>query len=264
MTKPDYQEFEILDKKELTFDSFLFSLKGRLDFKPGQFVRAKVGHIGEAVFAPCSDPKNKEKIELCVKAVGNVSNAISKLLPGDFLDIRGPYGNGWPTKTILTRDIVLIAGGMGIVPIRSLLFGLEKKKFRLGNIRILAGFKTSDQILFEEDLRRYVKKYRARIYAEYADHHFWGEKGLITGGIEKLKISPEKTMVFMCGPEIMYKYCIEALKRKGISENQIYTSYERRMECGIGLCQHCSIGKYLVCQDGPVFRFDKIKEELNK
>jgi len=266
MTKNNliYKEYEILSKEELAPETFLFKLKGQLKFKPGQFIQAALDHFGEITLAPCSDPAEKNFFELCIRNNGNTSGQMTKLLVGEKLKVRGPYGNGWPTSKLLGKNIVIIAGGMGIVPLRPLILGLERKKIRLGKLQILIGTKTPEQILFEPDIHRWIKRFKAGIIAEYANHKFYGEKGLITELIDKRRFSHLNSTVLMCGPEIMYSFCNEALAKKGINDKQIYTSYERRMECGIGACQHCSCGKYLVCQDGPIFRLDQIKGEIGK
>jgi len=256
------QSYPITAKTESAPGTFLFQLEGKIDFHPGQFLEVSVDHFGEATLAPCSDPSDKKSFEICVRGCGSTSKAITNLLPGDKLDLRGPYGNGWPTEKIRNNELILIAGGLGLVPLRPLIYTLLKKKFR--HITLIAGFKSDDHILFEDDLKNWSKFFNVIPIAEYATPHFWGEKGLITKGIENLKVKAGKSLVFICGPEVMVPYCIEELTKKGISEKNIFISYERRMECGIGVCQHCSVGKYLVCKDGPVFAYDKIKQEVGK
>lgn len=258
----EYKKFEILQKEEISALTFLFRIKGRMAFQPGQFIRVSLPHFGEAAYAICSDPQEKEFFEICIRGCGNTSNALIKLLPEDNFYIRGPYGNGWPLNLLKGKKIILIAGGMGIVPLRPLIIRLLSQ--RIKNISLFAGFKTSENILFEEDLLDWRKKIDVQVATEYSNPSFWGEKGLITDLIVKHHFKARKSIVFICGPEAMCPYCNDMLFKKGIKEDQIFISFERRMECGIGICQHCNIGKYLVCEDGPVFRFDQIKEELEK
>jgi len=263
-------EYEIIGKEMLIDDVVLLKIKGRLDFQPGQFVEMTMPHFGNITMAPCSSPKNKRAFELCVRGVGSTSNALVKLLPGDKISLRGPYGHGWPTDKFQSHNIVVIAGGMGIVPLRPILLDVENK-FHFGKISLFAGFKKPEDVIFETDLKRWKKKFKVHATVEQislgsarqADHKFWGGRGLIIESLETATLD-KKSIVLMCGPEAMYHHCAQVLAQKGIIERQIYVSLERRMECGIGLCQHCSCGKYLVCTDGPVFRLDKIKNELNK
>ena len=154
---------------------------------------------------------------------------------------------------------------MGLVPLRPLIFHLISHKIDFGKITLIAGFKSSEHLLFEQDLAAWRKKLKnCLVVAEYVAKGFDGQKGMITDPIDKLSINPNKTIALLCGPEVMVPFCNTALTKKGLSDDQIYVSYERRMECGIGICQHCNLGKYLVCKDGPVFRWDTIEKEIGK
>jgi len=256
------KSYPVTAKTEVSPGTFLFRLEGNINFKPGQFIEVSADHFGEATLAPCSDLLETNSFEICVRSCGSTSNGLANLLPGDKMDIRGPYGNGWPSEKIKNKEIIMIAGGLGLVPLRPLIYQLLSKKQK--NVTLVAGFRSSEHLLFEEDLRVWSSKFKVLAIAEYAVEHFWGKKGLITDGISSLKINSKKTVVLICGPEAMIPFCIEALAKENIPENQIFISYERRMECGIGVCQHCNIGQYLVCADGPVFRYDKIKPEIGK
>jgi len=261
----EYKEYTIIDKLEMIPGMFLFRLAGNLKFKPGQFVQAALDHFGEATFAPCSDPKEKKFFELCIRSCGSTSNGLIQLLPGDKIKIRGPYGNGWPIKKLWWKDALLIAGGMGLVPLRPLLFEIQRERINLGKITLIAGFKSSDHLLFHYDLLKWRDELDQVIgIAEYGQKDKWLQHGLITEPLADLKVHPKETTVFVCGPEVMVPHVNEVLFAKKIPKEQIYISYERRMECGIGICQHCSIGKFLVCKDGPIFRYDQIEQELNK
>jgi len=259
-----YQEYEIVSKEGLAPSTFLFRFRGRLNFSPGQFVQAALDRFGEATFAPCSDIEEKEFFELCIRGCGATTNQIIKLLPGDKLKIRGPYGNGWPLAKLLGKEIVIIAGGLGLVPLRPLINELIRNKSEFKKISLIVGAKTDHHLLFESDLVVWKKKFnQVEAYVEHRDRDFWGEKGMITEPLKKLRLN-NKTVALICGPEIMVPYCNDILLSKDVLEKNIFISFERRMECGIGVCQHCNIGKYLVCQDGPIFSLDKIKEELGK
>lgn len=265
MKKLEYKSFPILKKAEIAPDTFLFTIDGNLSFASGQFVQILVDHIGEATFAPCSDPEQKGQFDLCVRACGNVSNAFVKLLPGDNIKLRGPYGNGWPLMKLIGHNVIVIAGGMGMVPMKPLLFDLQHNRSEFKNIYLVGGFKTPDHVLFPDDLLAFKKGLTEMVIcAEHTSGGSWIEKGMITEAVEKISAPNKKTIALVCGPEIMYPECIRILIEKGIAEENIYLSYERRMECGIGACQHCNIGKYLVCKNGPVFSWEKIKSELGK
>lgn len=260
-----YREYSIIGREEIVSGINLIRLEGRIDFNPGQFVQVALPHIGEATFAICSDPHEKEYFELCIRACGNTSDALNRLLVEDKVQLRGPYGNGWPIKELWYKDVVLLAGGMGLVPLRPLIYQMIRDRINFDKIYLFAGFKTADHVLFEDELKSWQKKLtKVTVVAELAASKFWGQKGLITEALQTTKINPKKTIALMCGPEMMVPFCNNVLLGKKMDEDQIYISYERRMECGIGVCQHCSVGKYLVCKDGPVFRLDQIKDEVGK
>jgi len=259
-----YKEYEIITKEEIAPETFLFSFKGQFNFEPGQFVQAALDHYGEATFALCSDSENKKTFDLCIRAAGSATNRMIELSPGDFLKLRGPYGNGWPISKMLGQNIVLVAGGMGLVPLKPLIFNLIRYKSEFKKIYLVTGFRTDHHMLFKKELEKLRNKINLKVIVEHGSKDFWGEQGLITEGLEPLNLDGKKTIVFMCGPEVMVSHCNDVLFKKGIKEENIFISFERRMECGIGVCQHCNIGRYLVCKDGPIFRYDKIKDEIGK
>lgn len=266
MTKNSFalDKFEITAKDEMASDTSLLTLKGRLDFTPGQFIIVEDDHFGESAYAPCSDPKEKKSFQICIRSCGSTSDSLSKLLPGETVKLRGPYGNGWPREDIKDKDVVLIAGGMGLVPLRPLVLEYISGKLKFHSLKLFAGFKSSSHLLFEKDLGNWRKKYDVKVAVEYIANDFWGEKGLITEILSNAHFGQARTVFLLCGPEVMIGPIVEVLLTKKIQKNQIYISYERRMECGIGVCQHCNIGKFLVCQDGPIFRLDQIESELEK
>lgn len=261
----NYREYSITGRDEISPGVNLIRIEGQIDFIPGQFIQVALPHIGEATYAICSDPHEKSYFEICVRACGNTSDAINRLLIEDKVQLRGPYGNGWPIKELWYKDVILIAGGMGLVPLRPLILQMIRDRINFNKIYLFAGFKSAEHVLFENELKSWQKKLtKVNVLAEYATKDFWGQKGLITEPLETTKVNPKKTIALMCGPEMMCPFCNNVLLGKKMKDDQIYVSYERRMECGIGVCQHCSVGKYLVCKDGPVFRLDKIKDEVGK
>jgi NAD(P)H-flavin reductase len=261
--KFDYQQYEILEKSVVAPETALFRLKGHIPFWPGQFVQAYADHVGEATFAICSDPNNTEEFELCIRGCGSTSNALIELLPGDVMKIRGPYGHGWPTIFESSKELVLIAGGMGLVPLRPLFYHFLRYKNQYKKLKLYVGARTPHHLVFTEDLREMSNHFEVHALCEHSERGFWGGKGMITEPLGKA-VFGKNPLFFLCGPEVMYDPCVKILLDKGFKEKDIYLSYERRMECGVGLCQHCNIGKYLVCEDGPVFRLDQIRGEIGK
>lgn len=262
-TLDKYKKYEITHKQELAPETFWFQLEGRLNFEPGQFVQVSLPHYGEATFAPCSDPNQKDYFELVIRACGNATNQLVKLLPGEEMQIRGPYGNGWPVGKLIGKNILIITGGIGMIPIRPLIFELLRYRKEFKKIYLLSGYRTPDFVIFEKDYINWKKQINyLKVAVEKSSKNWWGEVCLPTDLLKNMKLSYKDTIALICGPEIMFKFCNNVLSKKQIPDKNIYISFERRMECGIGLCQHCNIGKYLVCKDGPVFRWDIIKPEL--
>lgn len=260
-----YQEYEIINKEELAPETFLFTLKGNLEFLPGQFVQVYLERYGNVTLAPCSDPNNKSSFQLCIRNAGATTSKLVLLSPGDSLRLRGPYGHGWPISKLLGKNITLIAGGIGLVPLRPLIFYFTKYRSEYKKIKLIVGFKTDHHVVFKDELLKLKTKIsELDIAVEHIiDKNFPADQCLITKPLSEIEFN-KNSFILICGPEIMVNHCIPILTEKNINEKNVYISYERRMECGIGICQHCNIGKYKVCDDGPVFSYDKIKSELNK
>ena len=258
------KNFEIVSRENFISGIVHYKLKGKLNFKPGQFVQVRLPHIGEATFAPCSDPKDQEHFSLCIRSCGSTTNEMVDLLPGGYLEVRGPYGNGWPIRELKNKDIVLVSGGLGVVPLRPLIFDLLRTRSSYGRISLFSGFRTQAHLLFREDFENWSKLLDLNVYTEQKNNDKLCHHGMVTEGIERHKLKIKQTIALICGPEVMILPVVNSLLQKGITKEQMFVSLERRMECGIGVCQHCNIGKYLVCKDGPIFRFDQIEKDLGK
>jgi len=214
--------------------------------------------MGEAPISICSfSPKH---IQLHVKSVGNVTNALAKLKRGDHLLIRGPYGKGYPMSKLKWNHLLIIGGGSGVAPLKGVVEYIEKHRTDFREVKLYFGFRSPEDILFKDEIERWRENFHVNLSVDKNPNkcHLAGCVGYITELLEKSYITPEKRIALVCGPPMMMKICIDILKEKGFSEDQIYVSYERLMQCGLGVCGHCMIhGKY-VCKDGPVFRYDQI------
>lgn len=256
---------EIISKEQLTTDQFLFKINYPLKFIPGQFIEISLPGFGEGPVAPCSDPNTKDSFEIVVRAVGSLTKKISKLVPGDSLNFRGPYGNGWPINKLKKKDLILMAGGMGLIPIRSLVFKALSDKHYFGKIYLLTGARNPESLLFRDDYKEWSQSlHYFKTIVDQAPKNYIGRIGVVTNLLKSLNINPKNSYGLICGPEVMCPFCVEELINKGVDEDKVLLSLERRMKCGIGQCQHCSVGKYLVCQDGPVFSWYQVKSEINK
>lgn len=241
-------------------DCFMIRVDWKGNYEPGQFFQVSIPGIGEAPIsvASCS----KEYLDLNIREVGNVTNYLAGLKKGDTILIRGPYGHGYPMEKLYGKNLLLIGGGSGVAPLKGILSYVDAHKDSHPDVTMFFGFRTPEDILFKEDLKHWRKKYNCYVSVDKNPKHVKTlcDVCFVTSLVEKAKIIPENKAVFICGPPIMMKICIGLLKAKGFSEDQIYISTERLMNCALGLCGHCMIhGKYS-CLDGPVFRFDEISD----
>jgi NAD(P)H-flavin reductase len=229
-----------------------------LIFTPGQFVL--VGKIGwgESPFGPLSSPYENNYMEIAVRKAGDVTAKLHNLQKGDELTLRGPYGNGFPLDFIEGKDIVMVTGGCGIPPIAALVEYIIKNKNKFNNIYLLYGAKNPDEILMKDKIKEWEKSINVMLSIDKPASGWTGHIGLVGDLVPKIKIDPQNAIATMCGPGPMMNALEHILRPLGISDRRIFVSMERKMQCGIGKCQHCTTGDKYVCLDGPVFYYDQI------
>ncbi len=256
----------LLKVEQMTTLEKLFTLQlpgGRsLGNEPGQFVEASLMGIGEAPFVVTSSPSRSNGIfELCIRRVGDLTNALHRLVPGDVIGVRGPFGHGFPIGKMRGKDILFAAGGMGLPPLRSLINQVLDERGAYGRVIILYGTKNPAEILFKKELEEWAGRDDVEFHmsVDRADEEWTGNVGVITTLFPKITINPRNTVAATCGPPIMYRFVLMEMLGKGIPETQIHLSLERRMKCGVGKCGHCQINDLYCCQDGPVFTYSQIK-----
>jgi len=255
----------ILEAKMLTEKEKFFRIelegKTNLAHEPGQFVMVSIFGYGEAPISICSSPTDKGYFDLTVRNVGMLTNKLHTLGKSDVVGIRGPFGKGFPIDSMFGYDLVIVGGGLGIVPLRSLIRYIMAHRNDFGNVQILLGCKTPKELLFEEEAIDWMRRAEIKLNCtvDKADPDWNGNVGLITTLIPGVDLNPTRTYAVVVGPPIMYKFVIVKLLEKNIPDHQIIVSLERRMKCGLGKCGHCQIeGKY-VCQSGPVFTYADLK-----
>jgi NAD(P)H-flavin reductase len=218
--------------------------------------------VGEAPFVVTSSPSRSDRtFELCIRRVGDVTNALHRLVPGDVIGIRGPFGHGFPIGRMRGKDVLFVAGGMGLPPLRSLINQVLDERGAFGRVIILYGTNNPDRILFREELEQWAARDDVEFHmtVDRADGDWQGNVGVITTLFPKITVNPRNIAAATCGPPIMYRFVLMELLGKGIPEAQITLSLERRMKCGLGKCGHCQINHLTCCQDGPVFTYAQIK-----
>lgn len=253
-------EAKMIGEKEKFFRIALEDKK-ELNHEPGQFVMVSIYGYGEAPISICSSPTDKGFFDLTVRNVGTLTDAMHKLGKGDVLGIRGPYGKGFPIEKMFGYDILIVGAGLGVVPLRSLIRYIMHERKDFGNVQILLGCKTPKELFFGEESKEWMKRADIKLNCtvDRADEEWKGNVGVITTLIPGVDINPERTYAIAVGPPIMYKFAIVSLLEKNIPEHQIVVSLERRMKCGLGKCGHCQMEGVYVCQSGPVFTYDQLK-----
>lgn len=257
----------VIKKQPMTSNEILFEIRldGDLELghKPGQFVEVSVFGIGEAPISLSSSPTKKETFELCVRKLGNVTTKLHKLDVGDKVGIRGPFGNGFDVNSLAGKDLLFIAGGLGIAPLRSLFNYVLDNRKDYGRVFLLYGCKEPKELLFGDELAESTSRgdveYKSTVNWCPENETWTGNIGVITTLIPQVFFDPERTIAILCGPPVMYKFVIADLKAKKVPDDHIIMSLERRMKCGVGKCGHCQINHLFVCKDGPVFNYSKIK-----
>jgi NAD(P)H-flavin reductase len=241
--------------------TFVLIPEDRFSFKTGQFIELSVDGIGEAPFTPSSSPLVTEKLEVTVMKTGYVTDYMHMLKPGVFMGIRGPYGRGYPVETFFGKEVLILGGGCGLAPIRSLLFTLESIKDKLVKVILCYGSKTAADCIYKPlfDRLNRTEKFEAYRTVDKAEEGWEGPVGVATTLLSQIKIDIQNSVAVVCGPPVMMKFGTIRLLEMGYRDDQIYLSMEKNMSCGLGKCGHCMMGEFFVCRDGPVFTYNEIK-----
>lgn len=243
--------------------TFLMRPEKPLAFKAGQFIELTVPGIGEAPFTPSSSPAVNDKLELTIMRVGRITEKLHALKPGAELAIRGPLGRPYPLEKYHGREVLIVGGGVGLAPLRSLLLALLEDSGKYKKIIVRYGAKTPADIVYRKAIENGWgrKELDVMITVDKRDASWNGNEGVVTTILrpDKLKCSPGDGIAVVCGPPIMMKFATLELLKLGYAPENIYLSMEKNMSCGIGKCGHCRLGHYYACKDGPVFTYDRIK-----
>lgn len=228
--------------------------------KSGQFIMCTVFGAGEFAVSLPPSPEN-DRFHISVRAVGKVTNALHELKPGDKVGVRGPFGNGFPFEEIKGKNIIYVAGGIGLIPLRSSIVHVLQNRQDFGRIILLYGARSSKDLMYKKNIQEWRESdgFETFITIDKEEPGWDGEVGFVNQIIEKANVPVENTVAFVCGPPIMFNSVISELISRGLKDDEIISTLERHMKCGIGKCQHCAIGRTLVCTDGPVYTYHQIK-----
>jgi NAD(P)H-flavin reductase len=265
------QPYRIRQVRKETPDTFTLELAPVdgtkwLSFAAGQFNMLYVFGVGEIPISISGDPSQPEALVHTTRAVGTVTKAMRNLQRNEVLGVRGPYGSYWPVEEAEGNDVVIVAGGIGLAPLRPAMYQILSQRGKFGKVVLLYGARTPTDILF----RRQLEQWRAQLDLEVhvtvdrATEAWRGNVGVVTRLIPKAPFDPLNTVALVCGPEVMMRFTIAELQKRGVEAAQIFVSMERNMKCAVGFCGHCQFGPHFVCKDGPVFRYSQVKDLMTK
>jgi len=235
-------------------------------FTPGQFNMVYVFGVGEVPLSISGDPARRKTLTHTIRGVGWVTRALQELKKGDMIGVRGPFGTPWPMEVAPGNDVLVIAGGVGLAPLRPVIYQLQAEREKYGNVSILYGARSPDDILYGKELEKWRGRFdlHVDVTVDSAQRGWMGNVGVVTQLIPKAMPDPDNTLAMICGPEVMMRFTIKELQKQGMSDTGIYLTMERNMKCAIGFCGHCQFGPQFICKDGPVFRFDRIRSIFGK
>jgi len=238
-------------------DTVTVTLDAPAGFSPGQFNMCYVFGIGEVPISHSGDPDGEATVHT-IRAVGAVSRALCALEPGQTLGLRGPFGSAWPLDAARGRDVLVIAGGIGLAPLRPLLHAIVAERIYFGRVTLCYGAREPKNLLFAADRERWAEPITILLSVDHADADWTGRVGVVPDLIPQAEFDPATTVAYVCGPGIMMRYTARALLDAGLADDAIFVSMERNMHCAVGTCGHCQFGPEFICKDGPVFAWRRV------
>jgi NAD(P)H-flavin reductase len=253
-----------------TADTWTMSLDvsqrpGGFPFQPGQFNMLYVFGVGEVAISISGDPSQPDKLLHTVRAVGAVTRALRGVGRGGTLGVRGPYGRPWPMEEARGQDVVVVAGGLGLAPLRPAIFHLLRHRAEYGRVSVLVGARTPEDLPFRSELERWQKDSRLQVLVtvDKASPGWREHVGVVPALLRDVEVDPARTVALMCGPEVMMRFTVRELERLGVPHSRIHLSLERNMKCAVAFCGHCQLVPYFVCKDGPVFPYERLRSFIN-
>lgn len=238
---------------------------GWMGHSAGQFSMLQAWGVGEVPISICSDPTRPGPLMHTIRDVGSVTHALVTAEPGTDLGVRGPFGTGWDVADGRGGDVVLVAGGIGLAPLRPALMEVVSRRNAYGRVVLLLGARSPEDVLFADDLRTWAGRHGVvvEVTVDYGPPSWTGRVGLVTSLVPRAGFDPAHTLALVCGPEVMMRHVAAALLARGVRPSRIRLSLERTMKCGVGLCGHCQLRELLLCEDGPVVAYDRIAALLD-
>jgi NAD(P)H-flavin reductase len=233
-------------------------------FASGQFNMLYVFGVGEIPISISGDPARRRPLVHTTRAVGTVSKAMRALKPEDVIGVRGPFGSHWPIERALGKDVVIVAGGIGLAPLRSAMYQVISHREKYGKVVLLYGARTPEDILYRREVEHWRAHFDLEVYVtvDNATGKWRGSVGVVTRLIPRAPFDPRNTVAMICGPEVMMRFTAAEFEKRGVATENIFVSMERNMKCAIGHCGHCQYGPHFVCKDGPVFQYSHVQDLL--
>jgi NAD(P)H-flavin reductase len=235
-------------------------------FLPGQFNMLYVFGLGEAAISISSDASQGGMLAHTIHRVGTVTTGLAQMKRGDVIGLRGPFGTAWPITAARGKDVCIVAGGIGLAPLRPVMYAMLRERTAFERIILLYGARSPLDLLYRVELEEWAKEHNVEVLVtvDRGDSSWKGYIGVVTSLFSYIKLDARATVGYVCGPETMMKYTIDEMERRGLAEDQIYLSMERNMKCAVGFCGHCQYGPEFICKDGPVFTLPRIRHLLDK
>lgn len=238
---------------------------GDFAFAPGQFNMLYAFGAGESAISISGDPDRRGTLVHTIRSVGAVTRHLTSVKKGDQIGVRGPFGRGWPMEAARGRDLVVVAGGIGLAPLRPVILSAMNHRADFRRVVVLMGARTPRDLIFGRDLKAWRGRLDAQVEVtvDRAGPEWHGDVGVVTTLLKRVDLDPARTIAMLCGPEIMMRFTLRELTARGVPESDVYVTLERNMKCGVGFCGHCQLGPRFLCKDGPVFRHDELGGALD-
>lgn len=254
-----------------THDTFTLTMQPAGDeplhsFQPGQFSMLYVPKVGELPISISGDPEQKGELVYTVRSVGKATSALVTKEPGNEIGVRGPYGSSWPTQAARGKDVIIVAGGIGLAPLRPAIYHILRHRGDYGRLTVLYGARNPKDLLYRKQLSGwgYVPDTQVLTTVDYGGLSWRGHVGVVTTLFRSIRLQPQRTVAMVCGPEVMMRFVVRELDSRGMAPADIYLSLERNMKCGCGFCGHCQMGPYFLCKEGPIFPSNQVRRWMEK
>ena len=265
------QPYRVREVSKETPDTFTLVLEPHngangTAFQPGQFSMLWSFGVGELPISISGDPTKDDRLVYTVRSVGQATHSLVSQAVGSNVGVRGPYGQGWPVEAARGQDLIIVAGGIGLAPLRPVIYKILAEREAYGRLVLLYGARNPRDLLYRKELAAWSRNRDTQVLVtvDYGGLSWRGHVGVVTTLFKYARIHPERSVAMICGPEIMMRFVTRELENHGLKRDQIYVSMERNMKCGIGLCGHCQYGPHFICKDGPVFTYEQMQPLLEK